>query len=153
MVKKERTRTKDNTSDSFIEDLKNELEEREKIIIKQELELTDLRITVEQKEEVIKSCQDHIKSLNQHLETKHEMIEILRDIIYKKFGINYFKTSQLHQEFVKPTEEKVRLLIEDNHKQKIFINEFRSSIIFPLYRLSHSFGETKIGRFLQKLLK
>ncbi len=150
-----------------IEKLQSEIEEREKLLIKQELELTDLRISTEKQEDIIKAHQEHIKanqehihSLESHLNTKEETIGILRDIIYKKFGIKYIRTEDLHKEFQNPTYEKVKELIEKAENQTIAINQFRNtinqfrnSIVYPLYKITHSIGETRIGKALQKIIK
>ncbi|MBN2367706.1 hypothetical protein JXC34_01710 [Candidatus Woesearchaeota archaeon] len=38
-------------------------------------------------------------------------------------------------------------------KQSQFIGQYRGSIMFPLYRLSSSFGKTGIGQLIQKIIK
>ena len=38
-------------------------------------------------------------------------------------------------------------------KQKQFIGGYKSSIIYPFYRITHTIGKTKTGKILQKLLK
>ena len=37
--------------------------------------------------------------------------------------------------------------------QRKFIGEYRNSVVYPFYRATHSFGETGMGKFLQKALK
>ncbi|MCM2325831.1 MAG: glycosyltransferase, partial [Candidatus Woesearchaeota archaeon] len=38
-------------------------------------------------------------------------------------------------------------------KQRMFIGKFRASIVFSLYKLTSTVGETRIGQILQKILK
>ena len=44
-------------------------------------------------------------------------------------------------------------LIKKFRIEKHFTDQFRSSIVFPLYKITHKFGKTYIGRIMQKLLK
>ena len=37
------------------------------------------------------------------------------------------------------------------YKQNAFIGQYRGSIVFPLYKITSSFGKTPIGQALQKL--
>lgn len=142
-----------NSKKHYSKQVLKELEEKDLIIIKQELELTDLRICEEKKDEIIESLNKHIDSLMLHLESKGETIEILRDIIYKKFGIKYIKTPDLPKELQEPNIEKIKELVETVRKQQVFVDQYRNSVAYPLYRFSHSFGKTKIGQILQKLIK
>ena len=46
---------------------------------------------------------------------------------------------------------------QEQHKilmiQKRIIGQFKSSIIYTFYRVTHTIGETKLGKILQKLIK
>ena len=37
--------------------------------------------------------------------------------------------------------------------QKGRIDQFKNSIVYPFYRITHTLGNTKLGKILQKLLK
>src|SRR3989338_3630097 len=111
-----------------VKKLNNELDEKEKIIIRQELELIDLRVSLEKKNEIEKANLDHINSLKTHLATKDEVIANLKEILSEYSNKKYNET-----------EEKLKLAelqysdIRKKHQQLLTDNlRFKHSVVYPL---------------------
>ena len=165
---------------NLISNLENDLDKREEIIIKQELELIDLRSKLGNVEDSAKEYilnKEFDKLTVEIIETKNDTIQILKEILYKKFNIE-LNIQPINIDLDNLDKEELIKLIRSNNriindlrnnlnnkecqieelKNKIKyregkIGEFKNSIIYPFFNLTRSIGKTRIGKLLQKLLK
>lgn len=104
---------------------------------------------------LLKAKDNHIKLLKDSLKNKEDKNLILKAKLrlknnsYKKDDLVTMKESiNIGPRDSHATELK-KIIINQNR----FINEFKGSIIYPFYRITHKIGRTKIGKKIALLLK
>ncbi|MBN2367820.1 glycosyltransferase [Candidatus Woesearchaeota archaeon] len=115
--------------------------------------------TNEKLNEEVYRITNEVNDFRTELNNKEKEIEVLvmrledKERRYDELEIKYKNdVERLNGEI-----EKGRDLVKEKHeimeKQRQVIGRFRGSIVYPFYRLSSSFGKTKIGEILARLLK
>jgi glycosyltransferase involved in cell wall biosynthesis len=133
-----------------------------KIIIEQKNRIKNLEYIKDDKEGVNKSLVNEIKRLQDILEEYRlqlkdfELKHKVDDDIINEYSQ---KIQYLNNEIDSTKKElieliKLRRIFEDTiSKQKEYIGNFKSSVVYPFYRITSNIGRTKLGKFIQKLLK
>lgn len=93
-------------------------------------------------------CSSPAKDENKHIYNIYRMLAGIRE----ESEINKFEMALLNEKAHKK-ESEIRLLREISSSQLGMIGKFKGSIIYPLYRLTSTIGDTPFGRILQKILK
>jgi hypothetical protein len=133
--------------------LKSKLEEQEKHVISLELKLLELKTLLQEKEDIIRVYTEENNQIKEILKSKEETITLLKDILYKKFEIDPIDKNWNKIDPKKIGEKEIGEIINCADLQKKQIGEFKASVIYPLYKLTHSFGKTKLGKRIQKIIK
>ncbi len=56
-------------------------------------------------------------------------------------------------ETIEKLDKRILFMNESLEKEKGKTGQFRNSIVYPIYRITNSLGKTRIGRFIEKILK
>ncbi len=155
MKKKEKT--------SEIQKYELELEMLKKNLLEQKEISNQLNELVDQEDKKILKLNDKIETLLQ--EQKYEIIEIIQTmsksnrVMKNKISLNKQDYKQLKHEINQKNEEVEELRKQVQHyksimlKQTQFIGQYRGSVVFYLYKLTHNFGKTALGKVVEKLIK
>ena len=126
------------------------------IIENQKRRIKDLEYTKADKIANNNSLQTEIHRIEKLLkDVEIEKNELLKDVEIEK---NEFKIETIKQvnDLKKIIQEKNKI-IEEQTKilliQKQIIGQYKSSIVYPFYRITSTIGKTKLGKLLQKILK
>ncbi|MBT3408335.1 glycosyltransferase [archaeon] len=133
-----------------------------KIIDEQKSRIKALEYIKDDKEGVNTSLVNEIK--NQQIISENqrnkisELEHIKSDLSQKTNVLNQDKDNLINEieninQHIKSIDEIKNNQNEIIKKQKFFIGKFKNSVVYPLYRMTHNLGKTKIGQIMQKLLK
>jgi len=146
-----------------IKKLELELEMLEKTLSEQKEVSNQLSDLIDQENKKILKLNDKIETLLQ--EQKYEIIEIIQTfskmnrVTKNKVSINRQEFEKLEKEIKQKNEEIDELRNQVQHyksimlKQTQFIGQYRGSVMFPLYKLTHNFGKTSFGKIFEKIIK
>lgn len=131
-----------------------------KTIEQQKHRIKNLEYIKNDKEGVNKSLVNEIKKLQKISKEQRDSItelEYIKKKLSKKTNNlleenNTFNTQIIELSHdIKKFQEHLRIKEGILKNQKIVIGRFRSSIIYPFYKITHIIGKTKIGKILQKI--
>jgi glycosyltransferase involved in cell wall biosynthesis len=132
------------------------------IINQQKNRIKNLEYIKDDKEGVNKSLVDEIKRLQVEMINYRTQLSVfennhkinLNEIIKFKEKIE-FLTNELNEKNIQLSELHDIISKQDHSisKLKKIVGEFRSSVIYPFYKLTHKIGQSKIGKLIQKFVK
>jgi CRISPR/Cas system CMR subunit Cmr4 (Cas7 group RAMP superfamily) len=105
--------------------------------------------------EIIKTKEGHILLLNDALKSKEEEIMLLKANLELKDDKNKEQLVSMKSTLKedKSENQEMRQLKEILMKQNNKIKEFRASIVYPLYLVTHNIGKTKVGNKIEAMIK
>ncbi len=106
-------------------------------------------------EKLIDSRRDRLIELIRTIEDKDKQIGALKQRIIDKDKLIAKRDEDFEQliQQNKRLQEEIDRRTEAIYKYKNKADQFRNSITYPLYKITHTLGKTRIGHFLQRLLK
>lgn len=106
---------------------------------------------IEEKDNEVVELEHKIKYLIQ--EQEKELKDILKIYLDKFVSKKQQNDALMEKEKVEELTKRIEILEKANLIQKTMIGKYRGSVVFPLFKITSSVGNTSIGKVLQKLLK
>ncbi|MBT3408586.1 hypothetical protein HOD20_03990 [archaeon] len=120
--------------------------------IKEQDEYTNhLNIMLKEKEDELDELEHKMQFLIQ--EQEKEVAVILKSLIKTIEPRAIEDEISKKDRKIEELNREINYLEEASKKNRIIVGNFKSSIVFPLFKLSSRIGRTNIGKILQKLLK
>jgi len=124
-------------------------------IIKKSKEKETLADELKKQAEIIKTKEGHILLLKDALKSKEEEIMLLKATLEIKENQNKDSLVSMKSSIEEGNSgnKEVMQLKEIIMKQTNKIKEFRGSIVYPLYLVTHNIGKTKVGNKIEAMIK
>ncbi len=95
---------------------------------------------------------NHLGKTNEKL--NEEVYRLTNELNFKKSELLGVQNNlKMKNHTIQDQEKKIDEIKIILHKQKMFIDKYRHSVSYPIYRLTSGLGKTTIGRIIEKLLK
>jgi predicted RNase H-like nuclease (RuvC/YqgF family) len=106
---------------------------------------------IEEKDTEIEELEHKIKYLIQ--EQEKELKDILKIYLDKFVNKKSQNEVTLDKEKLEELNKRIEILEKANQMQKSLIGRYRSSVVYPFFKMSSMVGNTSIGKVIQKIIK